>query len=115
MKRFFETLHPDFKKLLAKKLRIVTTHLTPSFSEYKDPPSLEECFRMLGMCEMRLAYLRDVAHTVCDYTQNRFRSIQETDDLTDLCKKQIGLLQKLIRGHLYEMTKENKNGLCDSN
>lgn len=112
LKKFFEGLHPDYKKLLARKLRDITTHCT--FQLTDKIPSLEECFTILGMCETRIYLIREVEDAVKSYSGTWMRSIQEVSDLKEQCQKQAELIKKMIRGHLQQLSKESANGLRDS-
>lgn len=105
LKKFFEGLHPDYKKLLVKKLTMITMQLTPSIDTERIP-TLEECFTFLGMCETRLAVTTEIESVAKAYMGNRFFSIKEITDIRELCKKQTGLIKKMIRGHLQQLTKE---------
>lgn len=115
MKRFFETLHPDYKKILARKLKDILTHCNIETSLENSPPSLEYCFTILGACEARLELIKEIQDLVRDCSHTWMRSIKEITDLKELIQKQRNITQKLIRGHLYELSKENENGFRDFN
>jgi hypothetical protein len=110
LKKFLEGLHPDYKKLLGKRLREITTVLSPSVGN--EIPSLDECFKMLGMCEMRLEVIREIEDLVRDYSGTWMRSIREVSELKENCQKHTNLIRKMIRGYLQQMEKETNHGLC---
>jgi hypothetical protein len=114
LKKFFEGLHPDSKKLFGRKLREVTTVLSPP-PVGNEPPSLEECFKMLGMCEMRLQVIREIEDRVRDYSGTWMRSIREVSELKEHCQNHANLIRKMILGYLQQIEKETNHGLCNSN
>lgn len=110
LKKFVEGLHPDYKKIIGRKLKEVITVLSPPLGE--GPPTLEECFKILGMYEMRLVVIREIEDLVRDYSGTWMRSIREVTELKEKCQKQTNLIQKMILGYLQQKEKESSDGIC---
>lgn len=105
LKKFLEKLDPSYKKFIARKLKEFCT-LSPAFGI--EPPPIEECFKILGMLEMRLSVIKDIEKLVCDYSGTWMRSIRELTDLKKNCQKQNELIREMIRGYLYKMSKKKE-------
>lgn len=110
LERFLNGLHHSYRKALAKKLRSIIEHLSLSISE-NAVPSLEECLKFLGTSTMRLSLLLEFEKTALHASGKCFLQIKEIRELREQTRKQMVLLEDMIRAHLKDLI--NKKEVTD--
>ena len=100
-------MHHTYKEAIATKLSQIVNQLS-NFDLKEEPPTLDECFKLLGMCKMRLSFIKDIEYLIQRQSNYSFirTKVTELDDLKEMAIKQSGLIQKLIRHYLRELTKK---------
>lgn len=107
LQTYLKKISPDCQKLVIKKLFLVTNYLNAEVHE--DIPSLSKCCEYLGKAEIRLNLIQEINTIIAQYTGSSLTPrIEELYGLRESTRKQISLLQQMVRGHLQLLSKEKE-------